>query len=184
MVRGIFYSFMILLISLNNLIAGGNTMSKEKDQVVNKVLNSVAKTLSRRHGMSCVGSGGAMMYQVEYLDLTFSMNRPLNKEEARSIIIDSVDEFINSVNKDVKLRRFLEVYPFCPKNISVGILLTNYDGTNLFHPQLTTVGFVNGNVLYITDDKENSWKHKEKIKESYDEAKRILEEQKRQDFPD
>ncbi len=159
-------------------------MSKEKDQVVNKVLNSVAKTLSRRHGMSCVGSGGAMMYQVEYLDLTFSMNRPLDKDEARNIIIDAVDEFLKAVNNDIKLRKFLEVYPYGPKNISVGIMLRNYDGTKLFHPQLGTVGFVNGNVLYLTDDKENSWKYKEEIEESYDEAKRILEEQKRQDFPD
>ncbi len=170
--------FLILLVLHSPIFPGKFYMSKQKEQIANCVLNEACSEISHKYGMQCIGSGGAMMYEIESLNLMFCIKKPLEKDEARKIIVDSVNIFLNKINNNNYISKYLIKYPYDLDNVTLSILIYNLDGTRRYHPQLSAVSIVKGDVGYSTNDRENKWVYKETTEESFEEAKRILEEQK------
>ncbi len=179
MVKLYYYLIFALFIMQYNLFGENFHMSKAKRDSVNNLLNRVERNLCNRYNMSCVGSGGAMMYEVEDLSLMFSINRPLDRNQIRRIVVDSAELFLRSINNDQSIKKFLRKYPFTIDDICLSILMNNYDGTSMYHPDLNSVGLVKGNIRYHTIENNDSWNYKQTIVESFDEAKQILEGQER-----
>ncbi len=178
MVRKFYFIFLMIFIVNCNLFSGKFYMSKQKEQIANCVLNEACSEISHKYGMSCIGSGGAMMYEIESLKLMFCIKKPLEKDEARKIIVDSANIFLKKINNNKDIAKYLIKWPLDLDNIVVSIIFFNVDGTTTYHPQLAAVSIVRGNIRYKTNDRENKWVYKETTEESFEEAKRILEEQK------
>jgi uncharacterized membrane protein len=53
----------------------------------------------------------------------FTVNRTISKQKARQILVECVQDYIQAVNKDKRLRPHLKVYPITEKNIDVGLLI-------------------------------------------------------------
>jgi hypothetical protein len=107
--------------------------------------------------------------------MSFELDRPLTREEARRIIVDCADEYSSAVNNDDQIRPYLETYPF--KGIEIRIFTRNADGNNVYHPYISVVSFIKGMFKYCTDNPVDKYDYKTIHRESYEEAKEILKQQ-------
>jgi hypothetical protein len=144
------------------------------EKIANTVSRRVAKTLAQRHGMRQVGSGGGMMGQVNMMFIAFNIKRLLTIKEARALIVDCAEEFLEEINSDEKLKPFLVTYPFLIKNIEIAIYAFTSDGYPASYPHIITTGLYEGEISYRKKDFKERYKYKVNIRESYEEAVDIL----------
>lgn len=137
----------------------------------------VAKKLARKHKIKLCGMGGGMIDQVNKINLRFQINFPLTKEQLRRILVDCTEELLTAFNSDTKIRPYLCTYPF--RNVSIIIFCSDMDRGSLFHPDISTVSFLNEVVTYRTSD-EDGIRYKTEVEESYAEAKAIVERERQQ----
>jgi len=122
MVRKFYFIFLMIFIVNCNLFSGKFYMSKQKEQIANCVLNEACSEISHKYGMSCIGSGGAMMYEIESLKLKFCIKKPLEKDEARKIIVDAADIFLKKIKVKSKfLCKFTSSLAFSQFYLDSGI---------------------------------------------------------------
>ena len=152
--------------------------AKVYNKYMNEIKSDVARTLEKRHNMCLIGEGTGAMHCVEMLSLSFQINRILTKENARKIIVDCVNEFTKKVNAHVKIRPYLKTFPF--EGAQVTIYITDKNRRNIYDPEIGVVSYREGEITYYTDDPENKWKYKTKIKETLEEAMQILQSENKQ----
>jgi hypothetical protein len=76
------------------------------------------KYIGKKYNMSQASIGGGVNNGIWLMSLDFQRyGSPLTEEEARELIISSLDDFIAEVNRDEQIRPFLKDYPFTAKNI-------------------------------------------------------------------
>lgn len=150
-------------------------LSKE-DQMLYRFINRQGKCLEQKYQMrqSSVGLGGV---QVWLMALSFHrFGIPLTEKEARKLIINCVDDFLEAVNSDEQVRPFLKDYPFTAKNVNLKIL--NYDKNHDPHyfPSIALVMNSEGDIGFLTEDPSDKYGYYTKKYETYDEAVAILKQ--------
>ena len=178
---------LLLAITFSSLFLLGYSMNiKESglDDEDKKLYGFVAregKQLGKKYHMSQCGIGGGGYPKIWLMSLSFQrFGSPLTEEEARRLIIASLDDYLIAVNKDEDIRPYLKNYPFTPKNINLGIYNYNPDRTNVYHPYIGTVSIHEGKIGYFTDE-PNNLKYYSKKYETYEEAVAILMKEKEKD---
>ena len=63
-----------------------------------------------------------MIECVRLLVLTFYIKGPVHTEEARKILLASIQCYLNEINTDEKIRQYLVEYPFPLKNIELNFI--------------------------------------------------------------
>lgn len=133
------------------------------------------KRLGTKYHMHLGGVGGGVDHGIWLMSLDFQRkNSVLTEEEARELIINSLNDYLNMVNKDEKLRPFLKVYPFEAKNIDMTIFNHTADRREIYHPSIGVVNANQGKIGYFTNDESNQFRYKSQKYESYEEAMAIL----------
>ena len=123
--------------------------------------------------------GGARPDGIWLMTLSFErVNSPISEEEARKLIIQSVDDFLLAVNSNEELRPYLKNYPFTVKNLSITIF--NYDGKRElnFFPSIAVVKNSEGEIGFLTKIPLQKYGYHTKKYETYEEAVAILKNQK------
>ena len=90
---------------------------KMSDYIVRNYIKEFAKP--RR--LMLTGSGGRMMYDIEEITLRFLSYRTLNVNEARTLYVEMMEEFLQRVNCHEKIRPHLHNFPFEVDNIELTI---------------------------------------------------------------
>ena len=85
------------------------------------------------------------------LSLFIDMVTLLTEQEARKLIINCVDDFLEAVNNDEQLRPFLRDFPFTAKNLDLTIL--NFDKNQELHsfPFIAIVTDSRGKIGFLTE---------------------------------
>ncbi len=142
-----------------------------------KIQKQVAPMLAKKHNMQLCGAGGGMPDGiVNMLALSYDLKQSLAIEQARPILIDCLNTYVNAVNADVELRPYLKNYPFDPKNIEINIFFWTQNMEIVSDPYLCVVSAVNGKLVYCTKAKGQKIGYKSEIVESYEDAVKILNE--------
>lgn len=153
----------------------GCLMAKCEDQLVYSIMIKAIKPLEIEYNMERCGIGGAYDKGFHSLDLMLCRyGDKLTKNEARRIIIDCVNKFIQSINQDKKIQSQLKDYPITVKNVS--LIIVNYDKNknDVFHPYINGISFNNGEIIYTTRDPNNKYKFVSEEIETYEEALSIV----------
>lgn len=103
----------------------------------------------------------------------------LTQRDARKLIINCLNDFLEEVNKNDQLRPFLKVYPFKPENIDMGIINYGAKGEDVFDPYIGTISAYLGKMEYLTHDPNDDCKYKTIIQETYEEAVAILKKEQK-----
>jgi hypothetical protein len=150
----------------------------EAEKGVNELLAKAAKQLAKKHGMRVSGEGAGMPSRViNLLILSFRINGSLTQDEARKLLVECVEEFLQIANSDEKIRPYMKNFPFTSENIDLAIFIYDKNGKDVFHPNLEVVALEYGKLVYRTIDKENRFTYKSKFSESYQEALKIVQGQ-------
>src|SRR5262245_53313320 len=93
----------------------GNPHLNEMKQVEKETV----KRLESTYKMYASGSGGGAMYGINTVMLAFTIERPITVEEARAILVGSMEVYLENINKNKALRPYLEEYPFSPRRVKL-----------------------------------------------------------------
>lgn len=138
--------------------------------MAHEIRAKVGEKLEKRHKMVCIGAGGGMMGSVHMISVHFKINHPLDRDEARALIVDCTEELLAAVNANEEIRPFLKDFPFTPKNLSISIISTNPDGSSVFDPYIEAVYVYEENKIHFCTKEPNKIPYKNTYVESYPKA--------------
>ena len=147
------------------------------EKVADKITARTAKKLKQEKGLILIGTGGGMMNDIKMMMMGFNYYKVIDMDEARKLLIYCVEEYLNAINSDEKVRPYLHNYPFTAENIEIKIFFYKPDGSNVAPNEISVATANEGRMAYSIDDPE---KHtlKRIHRESYEEALKIVSSQK------
>lgn len=148
-------------------------------ELASKIKEKICDQISERYQIDCIGSGGSSPGGIiGLISLRFQIHHALTKPEASIILVDCMESLLKAINNDDKIRPCLKNFPFTEKNIDIAIFSKNVDGSEVFHPFLRVASASNGNLFYHTKDPLMEFGYKSQDVESYEEALKIVKEQR------
>ena len=147
----------------------------ETDMKALKILEQTSEILKNKFGLQPCGYG--MKGKFEYLEISFDIYRPLSKEEAREIVIDSTYIFLEQINTTEELKKHLKEYPFTFKNAGIVIYIQGNKKEELFHPNICTAACTASGLRFYTNDPDDPFKYKETTEETHEEALALVKKQ-------
>lgn len=148
------------------------------DKSVDVLIQRATTKLKKKYGLKLLAVKEGMMDCVKLIGPQFQIYKELTKDEARSLVVNCVQDLLEEINKDEKIRPYLEAYPFGLAHVEVIIFIYMPTGKRIYHPNLAVVSACRGSIRYSTNDPENEFKYKSEETESFEEALKILKEQK------
>ena len=146
-----------------------------KSEIAHQIIFRTAKRLSREMELIPIGFGAQMMDEVKMLKIAFQCRRPIDIEEGRKMLVYAANEFLREINSDEKIRPYLGIYPFQPKNVEIAIFLQHPDGSDTNTDELAVIVMRDGLLQYkCSDSRFSMFKLHE---EAYEEACEILIEE-------
>jgi hypothetical protein len=141
-----------------------------------KAVQETSKILKERYQLRYVGiaeSGGKDYYTL--IGTRFQLFRIVSKEEGRRILVDSTEELLKNINSNPAFLPHLKPSPFTAKNVEVVIFIYNENNGTVYYPDLTELSMMEGQIEYATEVPDNKYRYYTVEKETYEEAKKIVE---------
>jgi hypothetical protein len=146
-----------------------------------KIIGDLGKRLKKKYGLSFQGiseEGGVGKYK--RIGLELSCNRILSRDDGRVLLLNCVSEILETFNSCSQFRQYMINYPFNGNNIIVNIYVNPPGVSDVFNPDIAVFSFIDYILEYEKIYPHNPYVfHTEE--ETYKEALRIVEEQKRKD---
>jgi hypothetical protein len=150
----------------------------DAEKGVNTLLAQAAKQLEKKYHMKVIGEGAGMPRRViNLLILSFRINGSLTQDEARKLLVECVEEFLQIANSDEKIRPYMKNFPFTPENLDLSVFIYDKNGQDIYNPALGLAASRHGKLFYKTYNK-GSFGYASEIEESYEEALKIVNGQR------
>jgi len=166
--------FIIIFIVLFTSCAKKRYQLTEDEKLANKITHHVAMQLKRDLDLYPVGTGGRIPDKIEMLGLSFHYYQPVDINLGRKLLISAIHRFVDEINTNGPIRKYLTQYPFQPENIEIRIFLYNPDHLDVTPGELSVIVYSDGFLKYKIDDPENEYRLKTIHKETYEEAVKQL----------
>ena len=168
----------ILLISIGLLSTSFlffKSKARDYEDMAIEIRAQVGKNLSKKHKMKLIGLSAGLMGSVYILGFSFEIFHPLDRNEARRLIVDCVEELLTAVNNNKEIRPFLKNYPFTTKNVHILIFSSDAKGREVIDPYISVVCISKSEKINFVIKELNKPKfHKKQYWEPYSEALNIV----------
>lgn len=94
------------------------------------------------------GTGGGMINEIHCLALSFLYYKELNIEEGRKLLITAAKIFLDNINNNEPIRKYLNHYPFQPRSIELRIFLRKPDRSKCDSDTLCIIAMIEGEIKY------------------------------------
>jgi hypothetical protein len=155
------------------LFCSFNLESEDYEKLADKITHKVATQLLIEKDMHLIGIGGQMMDDIQMMEMSFEICRPIDIPKARQLLISAIRKYLSEINNDEKIHPYLHQYPFTDQNIEIRIWIRNPDGSRVALDKIYYVSAINGILRYYIDDPEK-FSRKLVHEESYGEALRFV----------
>jgi len=162
--------FIGLIILATIVLFHGKTASSSP---TTRLIIQLGQDLGKKYDMRLSGYGGKFDDGILLISLSFNKYGPgPTIEQARKLIINSLNEVISLVNENKELKPFLKTFPFTIENLDLDIGHFDEHGREIKPPYLVDVSAWEGDIIYrILTDPYGLKPIKE---ETYEEAVAIL----------
>ena len=150
-----------------------NTKLSERAVAVGQVRSQTIKEINKKFGAVCGATDGGGVYGVESIGMSFKIPENMEINDARKIIVESAQIFLNNINSSTKLKKHMVKYPFEPKDIHLLFFTKNRN-----KEELGAFDLFLGNVSYDMRVLEKPHSFEVIHEESFEEALKIVETQK------
>jgi len=138
-------------------------------------MGDFAKKQQLENGLSVCGVGHSMPEgKIKELILYFIAQRKLMVEDARILYITVTQQMLDQINADERLRFCLDHYPFTVDDLDISLAFAKESGKDVDPPYIAYVSTTKGIIHYVWYDASTDRFFKERIKEPYEEALRIV----------
>ena len=121
----------------------------EYERVSNKALLHAAQKIMKEQDVHGIGFGGGKRRSGErFLTLALEADRLASLEEARKLVVDCVEIFLQSLNNEEELRPFFEKYPLSVENIRLEIFFRYEKGYSVRPPNISVASCDARNIEY------------------------------------
>ncbi len=122
--------------------------SNEYFVYVKEIVNSFVAEIEDKHGLKCVGSGGAMPCDVEKIEVLFNSKNKVNIEQARFIEIDCIEKLLGRINSHEKIRPFLREYPFKADRVNISLSFSDENNRSFLDGSIVHVFLAKKTIYY------------------------------------
>lgn len=162
---------LIFLITTAILNAENGYHPSRGEQLVNMTLEKTAQKIEKEYDLLACGTGAAMPGgPIRSLFLSFSTKKSYSKDELRVLLIKISELFLNQINSNEEMRKFLIHTPFTVEDIDLVIYNQDKSGRRVYDPLITVARLSDGILIFRTIDPSDEFKYKNTFKESYEEA--------------
>ncbi len=169
----------LLYISMFLLAACIHTRT-EHSKALHQFTVQYEKALRNHCCFKKMGYGGTLMHDIEEVDLAYGIEVAQNDmATARAIAVGCIDLFIKMINVDEKVHPYLHERPFPPKQYTLTLFFMKFDGSQYESEGVTSMLCCGGSLYYHQYD-PITHSLNDLHKETYEEAKRLVEQQKQQ----
>ncbi len=142
-------------------------------QLAHEITDKTAKKLEKKKGLVLVGTGGGMMNDIQMMMMGFSFYEVVSIEEARKLLIYSVELYLKRINTNEEIRPHLHDDPFTEKNVEIVIYFHDSKGYDVPKNNINIAAARDGSLIYYIDAPDT---HGLKTihRESYKEALNIV----------
>ena len=152
-------------------------LPSKAEQLVNITLDETAKMISKKYQLRPCGAGVSMPEgPIRWLTICFDTETTTTKEDLRKLLINSAQIVVNYISSNEEIQPFLKVRPFTVEHVQIIIYNHDRKGYNVYDPGISTAEISDMMLTYKTTDAEDTFKFKNRFKETYEEALRKIEE--------
>ncbi len=171
-------SFSFFSFSFYNLLGFDQEELPTVDIIIDKVISKTLSKLQQKQPLSMIGIGGEQKNGKEKaIDVSLALNKILNKEECRELVVECLELYLKDINDSVELKQYLYETPFTNKNLELRIFLTKPNGGDIVDPDICIISVVNGIISYRVQAANDKYTYTT-TKESYEEALKIVQDKK------
>jgi hypothetical protein len=173
------YVFLIMCLLFFSFVPRKKSEEFDYRARAHKLALQKANQICKKYHMSIYGHGGSMMNEIEQIDLHFAIpDKPMNKEEARRMIVNITKELIAFFDSCQELIPYYKNYPLQATNFHIAISAMRRDFSYFGHPYISRVSIRFGKIYYYTYDPENQYQYKTEEEETWEEACEIVRREK------
>lgn len=148
-------------------------------KAVNKQMGHSVKMLSQKYNIRpCAITIAMPECDIQYLELKFDMLGPLPQDNIRKVLINSVHDFLNSINSDQELCSFLKNGHLDISEVGISLFLSDANCYPINQPEIGIASIRKGELEYIRcDPNDISINGMTSNTETYEKALQILQSQ-------
>lgn len=156
---------LLIFVSVLGCTSFGNQMP-DYEKIADKITDRTAKKLKEEKKLILIGTGGRMMDDIQMMAMSFNYYHEVNLEQARELIVYSINQYLSDINNNQEIRSYLHEYPFSSKNVEIMIFIYGPDRLELSPEKIYCIAYRKGIIKYYTrSDRDHPI-----CKETYDEA--------------
>ncbi len=139
---------LILSVSLFSFVCLVGMHKSNDEKIVDGIIEDVSLKIYEKNGLVLCGTGAQMMNKIDMLGLYFDCEKQIKIEEARKLLVDTAEQFLNDINSNEKIRPYLCHYPFKITDIEIEIYTPPLKKAN----ELAVVSIAKGCLVYENYD--------------------------------
>lgn len=155
------------------------------EKISQKIVKQYQTEILKPRDIQISSIGGSSKKGIKMIHIGVATKGPGNVEDSRKLIVYLVTELVRRYNETPSMVPYLLDYPFTEKNIEFTISFRNPSATfwvknqtQRDENQLAYVTMYRGNIDYMVVDKEGIHPFREILTESYQDALKIIQNQK------
>lgn len=147
----------------------------ESEKPVWSLSLQIAKEFKGKYNLNFIGLGQSVDAKfLKTLDLSFMLDKILNKDEGRKLVLKCAKELLNNINDFKDIQPFLADHPFLEKNLGITIYFhKDQKHTTTIYPDICCISLTDGLIFYRIRDPNPPHLYKFSEEETIEEAKRI-----------
>lgn len=110
-----------LLFIFNAVDFRANGASEDYVNILNCVVNDYVEMLEESNDIHLANKVGIMDEKIQFLGLHFESYEQINQNTARKMMLQLIDSFLDALNRNSRLARYLCPSPFTADNIEIRI---------------------------------------------------------------
>jgi hypothetical protein len=119
--------------------------------LAHKITNEAGRQLEKEKGLILVGTGGEMMYDIQMMMMGFDFYQEVTIENARELLLFSVETYLNEINNSEEVRKYLHNYPFTEENVEIVVYFHKKNGHDVSGNNIAIAAARKGSLIYYTD---------------------------------
>lgn len=123
-------------------------------KIADRVTSDFRSKLEKNDGLVACMYGGAMLGDIQKINLGFNTEQCLNIPQMRMLIVQKAEELVADINSDLEIRPYLRDFPATVKNIELSISYYRKGKNNVTYPHVVNAQISRGKILYMTIEDE------------------------------
>ena len=109
----------LFLICMMSMMISSCCKIEDHEVLADKKIFNFAKEVRKTDGLELWMYGGGLYERINSLNIGFISTEYVDIDESRMIYIDLLERFLDSVNSDMTIRKYLATYPFTKDEVNL-----------------------------------------------------------------